>query len=105
MVIEWRPNKRGGKTYRVNSANPRHRALVARQKAARRKRVKAGKINTHFVTKSGKIMANPSRRTAANLVEITYPSGRKVVVTARDAMRLITSRTIRPQRIGPVRSR
>ena len=100
--------------YRVNSKDPAHRALIARQQAARRKKVKSGKIKTHFVTTSGKVVANPAPTrydkegrpifSAANLVKIVYPDGRTQVVSARDAMRLITNKTIRPQYIGPVHS-
>ena len=100
--------------YRVNSKDPAHRALIARQQAARRKKVKSGKIKTHFVTTSGKVVANPAPTrydkegrpiiSAANLVKIVYPDGRTQIVSARDAMRLITNKTIRPQYIGPVHS-
>jgi len=48
------------KKSRVNSADPEHRALIARQDAARKKGVTAGKIKTHFRTRSGKLVANPS---------------------------------------------
>lgn len=96
---------------RINSADPEQQAVVASQWAARKKRVVSGQIKTHFVTKSGKVVANrkpdgydergrPIHR-AANMVKIVMPSGQIRTVTAREAMRLITKRTIRLQAIGP----
>lgn len=46
---------------KVNSRDPKHRATIARQQAARRKKSTSGKLKATFRTKSGRQMANPSR--------------------------------------------
>lgn len=46
---------------KVNLRDPKHRATVAKQQAARRKKPVPGKPKATFRAKSGRQMANPSR--------------------------------------------
>ena len=89
----------------VNSASPAHRRLIARQKAARARPSKSGKIKEGFYDSKGVWRKNPVRKTAdgktsysaANMVEIETRTGTKVVVTAREAMKMMTAGKVRIQ--------
>ena len=84
---------------------------MARQQAARSKSVRFGKLKTHFVTKSGKVVKNPKPdgydekgrpiHSAKNLVKVVLRSGTVRIMDAREVAVLITKKTIRVQSIGP----
>ena len=84
---------------RVNSSNAKHRATIARQQAARRKKATGGKLKTHFVTKSGKRVANPKRThrdkagrpifSAATIVSVVDHGGNEMQITARLAAQMM----------------
>lgn len=97
----------------VNSKDPKHRATIARQQAARRKKVKSGKLKTHFRTKSGKLVANPGVsaydedgrpifRAQTNTRVVDF-EGNSLVVPIRTAAEMMSERRIPIQEIRAIR--
>lgn len=96
---------------RVNSKDPKHRATVARQQKARSVGVRGGSLKSHFVTKSGKRIANrkPTYHTkeglpvftAATKVAVVDFDGVEHTMDARFASVLMGAKEIPYQQLVP----
>jgi len=75
---------------KVNSRDPKHRATIARQQAARRKKPVSGRLKTTFRTQSGRQMANPSR-TRSKVVTVVDWKGNKYKTKDDLARKMIKS--------------
>jgi len=100
---------------RVNSRDPKHRATIAKQQAARRKKPKTfGRLNTKYTFTKGKRKGQtvtygaPTRRDSKGrpiyakrkVITVEDWNGRKFKTTARLASRMISAGQIPYQPLG-----